>query len=573
MLRYYEGMFLPCTKTEIKERGWDVPDIILVTGDTYIDSPFSGTALIGRVLEKQGYRVAVIPQPDINSKEDIQCLGEPKLFWAVSGGCVDSMVSNYTASGKKRRSDDFTPGGVNNARPDRAVIAYCNLIRSAFKPCKPIIIGGIEASLRRISHYDFWSNKVRRPILFDAKADILAYGMAEHTITELAEAIKAGLSWKNIRGICYAQPVSAELPAEALTLPDFKSVSERSDAGFRCFINMFRIFSDNQEPQSAQHLVQQIDTRNLIHNPPAQTLNTEELDAVYQLPFELEVHPECLKKGAVKALETIRFSMTTHRGCYGACNFCSIAVHQGRRVISRSEDSIVAEAKRITGHPEFKGIISDAGGPTANMFGFECTHKIKHGACRDKRCLYPSVCKKLQPNHKPLINLLTRLRALPNVRKVFTASGIRPDLVMADSRHGEDYIRCITKNHVSGQLKLAPEHICRNVLGFMGKPDSSSLLEFKRIFEANTRRYKLKQFLTYYFIAAHPGCSLEDMKTLKSFVNRELKLSPEQIQIFTPTPSTWSTAMYYTGIDPFSGEKIHVAREVRDKQAQKNIMV
>jgi len=565
-------MFLPCTPKEIKERGWDAPDIIIVSGDTYIDSPFSGTALIGRVLEKKGFKVAIIPQPAIDSSSDIQKLGEPKLFWAVSGGCVDSMVANYTASGKKRRNDDFTPGGVNNARPDRAVIAYCNLIRSAFKPCKPIVIGGIEASLRRVAHYDFWSDKVRRPILFDAKADILSYGMGERSMTELATAIKEGRSWKSIRGLCYAQPATAEIPEDTLMLPDFKSVSTKSEEGYRAFIRMFQIFSDNQEPQRAKTLIQQVDTRNLIHNPPALALSTEELDASYALPFELNVHPECRKKGVVRALDTIQFSITTHRGCYGACNFCAIAVHQGRRVISRSEKSIVAEAQRITRHPQFTGIISDAGGPTANMYGFECSHKIKHGACKDKRCLYPSVCDNLKPTHKPLITLLARLRSLPKVRKVFTASGIRPDLVTADTRHGCEYVQCIAKDHVSGQLKLAPEHVSKRVLGFMGKPDNASLLEFKRIFEESNRRLNLRQYLTYYFIAAHPGCSLEDMKELKRFATKELRLSPEQVQIFTPTPSTWSTAMYYTGIDPFSGEKIHVARGLRDKQTQKDVL-
>jgi uncharacterized radical SAM protein YgiQ len=565
-------MFMPCTQKEIEERGWDSPDIILVSGDAYIDTPFSGTAVIGRVLESKGYRVAIIPQPDINSKEDIKRLGEPKLFWGVSSGCVDSMVANYTATGKKRRSDDFTPGGLNNARPDRAVIAYCNLIRSAFKPCKPIVIGGIEASLRRIAHYDFWSDKVRRPLLFDAKADILSYGMGEHSMVEIAQAIKAGRSCKNIPGICYAQPATAEIPQHAVMLPDFKSVAEKSEEGHHAFIKMFTLFSENQEAQSANALIQQIDTRNLIHNPPATLLSQEELDAVYKLPFKLDVHPDCSRNGKVRALDTIQFSITTHRGCYGTCNFCAIAVHQGRRVVSRSEKSIISEAKRMTQHSRFRGIISDAGGPTANMYGFECSHKIKHGACRDKRCLYPSVCKQLHPTHKPLINLLTHLRSLPNVRKVFTASGIRADLVTADKQHGGEYVQCIAKNHVSGQLKLAPEHVSKRVLGFMGKPDNSSLLEFKKMFEESNRRFELRQFLTYYFIAAHPGCSLEDMKALKRFATRELKLTPEQVQVFTPTPSTWSTTMYYTGIDPFSGEKIHVARGARDKQTQKDVL-
>ena len=557
----------------MKKRGWDALDIILVSGEAYIDSPYSGTAVIARVLESRGFKVGVIPQPSVSSHDEIRKLGEPKLFWGVSSGCVDSMVANYTATGKKRRSDDFTPGGLNNARPDRAVIAYCNLIRAAFKPCKPIVIGGIEASLRRIAHYDFWSDKVRRPILFDAKADILSYGMGEHSMTELAEAFRDGKPWKQIRGICYAQPAKEEVNPESVSLPDFKSVSEKSDAGHMAFLKMNRLFSDNQEAQTAKPLIQLIDTRNLIHNPPAELLSTEELDEVYNLPYEQDVHPECARRGKVKAIDTIRFSITTHRGCYGACNFCAIAVHQGRRVVSRSEQSIINETKRMTGHPRFKGIIQDVGGPTANMYGYECNRKIKGGACRDKRCLYPALCKGLHPTHKPLINLLTKLRKLPNIRRVFTASGIRPDLITADAEHGEEYIRCVTEHHVSGQLKLAPEHVSKQVLSFMGKPGTESMLEFKEIFQETNRRCGLKQFLTYYFIAAHPGCTLDDMKTLKHFATSELKLNPEQVQIFTPTPSTWSTAMYYTGLDPESGEEIYVARGAGDKQRQKDVLV
>lgn len=556
----------------MKTRGWDAADVILVSGDAYIDSPFSGTAVIARVLESRGFRVAVIAQPAVDAHDDIRRLGEPKLFWGISGGCVDSMVANYTATGKKRRSDDFTPGGLNNARPDRAVIAYCNLIRAAFKPCKPLVIGGIEASLRRIAHYDFWSERVRRPILFDAKADILCYGMAERSMIALAEAFRDGRDWTEIRGICYARPAAQELPPGAAMLPDFTAVSEQTDAGFQSFLAMFRIFSENQEAQSAKPLVQLVDTRNLIHNPPSPPLSPAELDAVHTLPYELEPHPESLKKGRIAALETIRFSLTTHRGCYGACNFCAIAVHQGRRVISRSPNSILNEARRMTGHPLFRGIIADAGGPTANMYGFECARKIREGACRDRRCLFPAVCDGLRPTHKPLIALLAKLRALPNVRRVFSASGIRPDLVAADHVHGTEYIHCIARHHVSGQIKLAPEHASKQVLNFMGKPGTDSLLAFKKEFEAASRCYGLRQFLTYYFIAAHPGCTLEEMKALKRFATCELHLNPEQVQIFTPTPSTWSTAMYYTGIDPESGERLYVARGAGEKQRQKDIL-
>jgi len=565
-------MFPPTTIDEMQARSWSAPDVIVVSGDAYIDSPYSGAAVIARLLESKGYKVAVIAQPDVHSHADIRRLGEPTLFWAVTGGCVDSMVANYTASGRRRKSDDFTPGGINNARPDRAIIAYCNLIRAAFKPCKPIVIGGVEASLRRIAHYDFWSDKVRRPVLFDAKADILVYGMAERAVIELAQALRDGQPWEQIRGICFARPSVNGVPANALELPEYKLVSVKNAQGYQAFLKMFRLFAENQEARSAKPLVQLVDSRNLIHNPPAFLLTAAELDQIYALPFELDAHPEYKNKGAVRALDTIRFSITTHRGCYGACNFCSIAMHQGREVVSRTHTAIVDEVRRLISHPQFKGIVQDVGGPTANMYGFECRHKIQNGACRDKQCLYPDLCPSLQPDHQPLIKLLNTLRSLPGIRRVFTASGIRPDLVSADARHGAEYVRCLTRYHVSGQLKLAPEHVCQHVLSFMGKPGVESMLEFKRLFEETNRQYGLKQFLTYYFIAAHPGCTLDDMNSLKRFATNALKLNPEQVQIFTPTPSTWSTAMYYTGIDPESGAPIHVARGAREREQQKKLL-
>lgn len=566
-------MFLPCTTAEIERLGWDALDVILVSGDAYIDSPFCGIAVIGRTLLAAGFRTAIIAQPDVASLDDIRRLGEPRLFWGVSGGCVDSMVANYTATGKKRRQDDFTPGGVNNVRPDRAVIAYCNLIRRAFKPCRPIVIGGIEASLRRIAHYDYWSDSVRRPVLFDAKADILVYGMGERTMTLLAHALRDGHDWRRLRSICYAQPANSDsLPADALHLPDYASVAAATPAGRAAFLEMFRLFAANQDPHTARPLLQQIDTRCLVHMPPDTPLSTAELDAVHALPFTLDVHPIHAAKGKVRALDTIRFSLATHRGCYGECNFCAIAIHQGRQVVSRSEDSIVEEARRLTRHPAFTGIIQDVGGPTANMYGFECERKTKQGACASKRCLFPTCCPALKPDHSAQISLLRRLRRLPGVRKVFVASGIRPDLIAADPNHGAAYIDELVAHHVSGQLKLAPEHADPRVLRAMGKPGQESLLDFVKLFRAANERHHLKQFLTYYFIAAHPGCGDAEMLALKQFASRHLRLAPEQVQIFTPTPSTWSTAMYYTGIDPFTGQPITVTRGLRAKQAQKDIL-
>lgn len=566
-------MFLPCTPAEIERLGWDAPDVILVSGDAYIDSPFSGIAVIGRVLTAAGFHVAIIAQPNISSHEDIRRLGQPRLFWGVSSGCVDSMVANYTATGKPRHQDDFTPGGENTARPDRAVIAYCNLIRAAFKPCKPIVIGGIEASLRRIAHYDFWSDTVRRPLLFDAKADILLYGMAERTVTSLAHALRDAREWRSLRGLCYALPATSDaMPQGAVALPDFTTVAAPTDAGRAAFLDMFGLFAANQEPRTAKPLVQRVDTRCLVHNPPALPLSPAELDAVYALPFMLEAHPCHAAKGKIRALDTIRFSITSHRGCYGECNFCAITMHQGRRVVSRSKASILEEAHRMTRHPKFTGIIQDVGGPTANMYGFECERKAKQGACSDKRCLYPSCCKALSPDHTQQLDLLKKLRHVPGVRKVFVASGIRPDLIAADAHSGAHYIDALAANHVSGQLKLAPEHSETRVLDAMGKPHTDALLYFKEHFDSANKKHGLKQFLTYYLMAAHPECGDGEMQALKRFAAKNLHLSPEQVQIFTPTPSTWSTAMYYTGLNPFTRAPAQVTRGLRAKQDQKDVL-
>ena len=562
-------MFPPATRAEMNARGWDAADILLVTGDAYIDSPFSGVALIGRALESAGFRVGVIAQPDPQRPDDIARMGAPRLFWGVTAGCVDSMVANYTASGRKRRQDDFTPGGVNTRRPDRATIAYANLIRRVFRPCAPIVIGGIEASLRRIAHYDFWSDRVRKSLLFDAKADVLVYGMGERVVVELARRFRDGQDWRGLRGICYAAPAP---PTDALILPAFETVARQppDDDSRRAFLDMYRLFAANQDSVTARPLAQQTDTRWLVHPPPAPPLTPGELDTIHELPFTGEVHPLDAARGVVRAMDTIRFSLVTHRGCYGDCSFCAIAAHQGRRVISRSAASILSEATRFTRHPKFRGIIPDVGGPTANMYGFECRRKEGAGACLDRRCLFPEVCRHLPVDHQPQIDLLRRLRNLPGVRKAFVGSGIRHDLVLADQAHGADYLEELVAHHVSGQLKLAPEHHAPSVLRLMGKPGVDGLLVFRGRFEEANRRHGLRQFLTYYFIAAHPGCTEEDMRNLRAFATRELKLSPEQVQIFTPTPSTASTAMYWTGLDPTTNEPVFVEKRTRNKQAQKD---
>lgn len=566
--------FLPVTKEEMSALGWQRADIILVSGDAYVDSPYSGVAVIGQTLAKAGYRVAVLSQPDVNDPAAFRKLGEPQLFWGVSPGCVDSMVANYTASGKRRRQDDFTPGGVNNRRPDRAAIIYSNAIRAAFKPAKPILLGGVEASLRRISHYDFWSDKVRRPIVCDAKADALSYGMGERAVLAFAEAIKEGRDWRSIPGICYMAGEKNFVPPEgALELPSYVEVSAPTSEGKRAFTTAFKLFAANQDPVTAKCLVQRVDNRYLVHNPPSPPLESGELDAVHDIKWMLDAPPSIRREGAIRALDTIRFGVTTHRGCYGECRFCAIAVHQGRRIVSRSPESIIAEVRGFLKHPRFKGTVSDVGGPTANMYGFDCPKKAVKGACGNKACLFPSVCPSLKVDHKPQIELLESLRSIPGVKHVFVASGIRPDLVAADRACGDRYIDEIARHHVSGQLKLAPEHVVTRVLEFMGKPGVESLLKFKRKFEAANRRFGRKQFLTYYFIAAHPGCTEADMRELKRFATRELKLNPEQVQIFTPTPLTAATCMYYTGVDPVSGKSAYVAHGLGEKTRQKNMLV
>ena len=564
--------FIPTTPQEVRRLGWSQLDVILVTGDTYIDSPHLGVALIGRVLLSAGYRVGIIAQPEVHSARDIGRLGEPTLFWGVSGGCVDSLVANHTAGGKRRRSDDLTPGGVNNRRPDRAVIVYSNLIRRFFKTTRPIVLGGIEASLRRISHYDGWSHSVRRAIIFDAKADLLVYGMAEQTVLELAARLSRGEEIRTVRGICYISrgvpPPTVAFPGPDIELPSHEEVARDDDR----LHAMFRSFYENADPLTARRLTQRQDTRYLVQNPPPPPPSPEALDRVYELPYARDVHPFYGKDGPVKALETIRFSLTSHRGCYGECRFCAIAVHQGRHVISRSEDSLLREAAGFAHHPAFKGIIADVGGPTANMYGFECRRKTRQGACGDKGCLFPAACRHLPVHHGRQIRLLHALRRLPGVRQVFVASGIRYDLILQDRANGARYLETLLRHHVSGQLKIAPEHVVAPVLDLMGKPDRECLEAFIRLFQSIRQRHRLPAFLTYYLMAAHPGCSLADMHQLRAFAVRKLHLLPEQVQIFTPTPSTWSTLMYRTGKDPFSGRPIFVERNAAKKAQQKAVL-
>ncbi len=558
-------MFLPTTLSEVHALGWQSLDVILVSGDTYIDTPYSGIALIGKILLSKGYHVGVIAQPDISDIADISRLGEPKLFWGVSGGTVDSMVANYTATLRKRNSDDFTPGGVNNRRPDRAVIVYSNLIRRAFKNTVPIVLGGIEASLRRVTHYDYWTDKLRAPILFDSKADYLLYGMADKSIIELADSLKENRSPLEIRGLSY---LAKTAPLDYLVLPTFEEVIADKNE----FIKMFEAFYQNNDAITAKGLAQKKVDRYYVQNPPSFPLTSSELDTVYSSNWERLQSPYYASQGDAKALQTIQFSIPTHRGCYGECNFCAIAVHEGRTVSSRSEASILQEAEAITQHPDFKGIIRDLGGPTANMYQIECRKKLTSGACADKRCIYPDICPVLKIDHSPQVEILKNIRKIPGIRKVFIGSGVRYDMVMADKKCGIPYLNEVISYHVSGQMKIAPEHTEPYVLKLMGKPSQQSLKAFREQFERISRSAKKEQYLTYYLIAAHPGCSNADMRKLKEYATTSLQITPEQVQVFTPTPSTYSSVMYYTEIDPFTGNKIFVEKNLHNKNYQKELV-
>lgn len=609
-------MFLPTTKSELKNLNWEKCDIILVTGDAYIDSPFIGVSIIGKVLYSAGYKVGIIGQPNINNN-DITRLGEPTLFWGVTSGCIDSMIANYTSLQKKRKSDDYTPGGINNKRPDRAVIVYSNLIRKYFKKTVPIILGGIEASLRRIPHYDYISNTIRRPILFDAKADFLVYGMGEKTILEVANNLKKNISLKNIRGLCYIEnnisdlnnnennieynrnnhsmklpvlneinnennnehnrnnhtmksPVLNEIKNENniehnrnnhyIILPSFNEIKNEKEL----FIKMYNTFYSNNLSSNPKILYQKIDTRYLVQTPRQKELTSKELDEIYEQDFERDSHPHYKKQGKIKAIDTIKFSVTSHRGCFGECNFCAIALHQGKKIISRSVNSLKKEIIRITKNKSFKGYITDVGGPTANMYKMKCS---KNYLCNNKRCLYPTKCKNLIVDHSLLNNMLNELKNIKNIKKIFVASGIRFDLIALDKNNGDKYLKNIINNHVSGQLKIAPESVNPYILNLMGKPCLKEDLEhFIKKFYSMNNNFKLKQFLTYYLMAMHPGSNLKDYLNLINYFINTHKTKPKQVQVFYPSPSTFSTLMYYTEKNPFTKEKIFVEKNLKNKK-------
>lgn len=557
---------LPMTLKEVSDRGWEKPDIIIVTGDAYIDHPSFGAAIIGRVLEDSGFRVGIIAQPQWDNTEDFQRLGKPELFFAVTAGNVDTMVSNYTPSLKPRKKDMYSPGGKPGKRPDRATIVYANRIHEAY-PHTPIVIGGIEASLRRFAHYDFQSDKVRQSLLADAPAHLLVFGMGELQTVEIAQRMKAGEKIGEIRdipGTMWKLPPKEwkTVPHEdKIIIPSYAEVSGNKQA----FANAFAAIHDEQDPVRGKSIAQPHPKTVVIQNPPARPLSQEELDHVYELPFTRHPHPSYRKK--IPALESVQFSLTTHRGCFGSCSFCAITYHQGRMITSRSIDSLVREAKTLSQMKEFKGIILGVGGPTANMYGMNCKKWEKRGACADKSCLFPEVCPLLDSSHDASMQLLTKLRKLQSVRRVFVGYGIRHDLAL----RSPEYMEMLCKYHISGRLTVAPESYSPHVTCLMKKPPRDIFEKFHEMFREINKKLGKEQYLLTYLMSGHPGCDFSDMAEDAEFI-RDTGLYTEQIQDFTPTPMTASTCMYHTGVDPFSGEKIEVVKGRRDKKIMRAML-
>ncbi len=559
--------FLPITAEELAERGITRPDFVIVTGDAYVDHPSFGTAVIGRVLEAEGYSIAIIPQPDWRSTQDFTRFGKPRLAFLVNSGNIDSMVAHYTAS-KKRRSDDYySPGGKAGYRPDRAVIVYCNRIREAYGDV-PVIIGGIEASTRRFAHYDYWSDKVRRSVLVDSGADLLTYGMGENILRRIAFLLDKGvpiLKIRDVRGTCFLESRDFTPHFESVFCGEYDAIKTDKKA----YASAFLIQHDNQDAIRGKAVIEGYDDKILVQNPPMPPLTRKELDAVYSLPFERNYHPSYEKYGGVPAIKEVKFSITHNRGCYGNCNFCSIAFHQGRTVTSRSIESVVEEAKILTKMPDFKGYIHDIGGPTANFRQNACEKQKKYGTCKGKNCLFPKICENLKVDHSEYVELLKRVEAIDGVKKVFIRSGIRYDYLIADKN--EQFFKKLVHDHISGQLKVAPEHCSNNVLKLMGKPSIDVYNKFEKRFFELTKSMNKEQYLVPYLMSSHPGSTLNDAIELALYLKRN-NLNPEQVQDFYPTPGTASTCMFYTGINPFTGEEVYVARSYEEKQLQRALL-
>ena len=556
--------YLITTKAEMDARGWAELDFVIISGDAYVDHPSFAPTVIGRLLESHGYRVGIIAQPDWNDVNAFKVLGKPRLASLVTAGNLDSMLNKFTAAKKHRRDDGYSPGGESGRRPDRATVVYANRMREAFKGV-PIVIGGIEASLRRFAHYDYWSDTVRRSVLIDSKADVLIYGMGEKQIVALAEALDAerlGKELPTIKGICY---VANEVPEGAIECPPYEAISTDKDT----FAKAFKIQFDEQDPYYGKAVAQGHGNRYVVQNSPALPLTQEEMDHVYSLPYTRKWHPMYDAAGGVPALAEVQFSITSHRGCFGSCSFCAITSHQGRIIQNRSHESIVEEARRMTTMDGFKGYIHDVGGPTANFRHVACEKQLKVGACKGKTCAAPKACPQLNTNHDDYVSILRKVRNVKGVKKVFVRSGLRYDYVLDDNN--KEFVKELCEYHVSGQLKVAPEHVSEHVTTIMGKANKSYFLKFKSWFDEANRKLGKQQFLVPYFMSSHPGCTLEDAIELAEFL-RDQNMTPEQVQDFIPTPGSLSTAMYYTGINPLTGEPVYVAKKGRDKAMQRALM-
>lgn len=561
--------FLPITKEEMLERGWHYADIIIVTGDAYVDHPSFGTAIISRVLEANGFKVCIISQP--KTDEDYMRFGRPRLAFFVNGGNIDSMVAHYTAA-KKRRSDDaYTAGGKAGARPDRAVIVYSKNIRRLFGDV-PIAIGGLEASLRRFAHYDYWDDKVRPSILIDSTADILMYGMGEKHCVEIANRLKKGekiADLTDILGTSVAIKTTDYTPRPCRECPSYDIVKEPTESGKKQYAISCKIQQDEHDAVRGKTVIQRHGDYIVVQNPPMPPLSEKEMDEVYALPFMRDYHPSYKGLGGVPGIEEVKFSVIHNRGCFGACNFCSLAYHQGRQITSRSHESVISEVKEITEMPDFKGYIHDVGGPTANFRKPSCEAQLKRGVCKDKKCMAPNLCPAIKPDHNDYLELLRKLRKIPKIKKIFIRSGIRFDYLIADK--DESFFKELVTHHISGQLKVAPEHCSSNVLKYMGKPNISVYNRFKKRFYDLTKSVGKKQFLVPYLMSSHPGSTINDAIELSLFLKKE-GLHPEQVQDFYPTPGTVSTCMFYTGLDPNTMEKVYVPRTPKEKAEQRALL-
>lgn len=562
-----EKKFLPISRRDMKERGWDECDFVIVTGDSYIDHHSFGTAIISRVLEAHGYKVGIIPQPDWNSIYDFQRLGRPKYAFLVNAGNMDSMVNHYTVAKKLREKDMYSPGGKMGLRPDRATIVYCNKIREAYKDID-IVIGGVEASLRRFAHYDYWENKVRKSMLVDSTADILIYGMGEKPIVEVAESLKNGVRAKDItyvRGTCYLTESLDDIHEGYIEVPSYKEVVSDKIK----YAKASKIEYEEQDSVRGKIIVQKHGNKYMVQNIPQPPLNREELDAVYDLPYMKTYHPSYESKGGVPAIEEVQFSTVSSRGCFGDCKFCAITLHQGRVVQSRSKESILKEVEQITKLKDFKGYIHDVGGPTANFRQPACSKQLAFGACKGKECLSPSVCKNMDVDHSEYLDLLRSIRKVPGVKKAFVRSGLRYDYIMADK--DDTFFKELVEHHVSGQLKVAPEHVSAEVLKYMGKPSGDTYDKFVAKFEKITKKLGKKQYIVPYLMSSHPGSTLECAIELAEYL-RDINYHPEQVQDFYPTPGTPSTTIYYTGIDPITMKEVYVPKTKHEKSMQRALL-